>query len=272
MQWVNAVLVGEHTETLATLIACVDTEQQFQMSQTKAFETARLCVEGELPLNTVLFITDEKAWACLRAYLTSLTTDTVPFYFVLLSLSSDTACEAFDFGALDFMRPPLSSIRLQSCLNRIIHQFGLNEAQQKNDKIDHLLRQRNGSSLNTFLSALEHAECHSISELCSALFVKTGSSWTRLNLREILWLEAAGDYVCIYTQSGAHIVCRPLKYFENELCNDVFKRVSRSVIVNLNNVKGFTHCQNGGLEAQIRGDHNVKVGRRYRHTLDTVLS
>jgi len=271
MQRVNAVLVGKDTDTLATQIACVDTARQFQIRLIEAHEAAEYCAKGARLQNTVLFISGEHAWAQLKDSIRALSGEKIPLCFVLLSSNND-ACEAFDLGVLDFLLFPLINDRLQTCLSRITGHLQMLRAQQNNDKLDTLLRQRSGGSLNTFLTALENGESLSINELCSVLFVKTGTSWIRLNLNEILWFEAAGDYVCIYTRTGSHVVCRPLKYFEMELCGEVFIRISRSVIVNLSNVKGFASCQNGGLKAQIDGDFKIKVGRRYRPVLDTILS
>ncbi|MFC3094569.1 hypothetical protein DRW07_13230 [Alteromonas sediminis] len=260
---IDAVLLGKESETLATQIACVDSAQQFQIKVAASFEAVEQCIDKQNADSSVLFLSGDDVLHHVKN-----ASDFVQV--VVVSELKERASELLSLGATDFLPLPLSSARLHRCLDHFAQLVSLRAAKQQNDRIDALLRRKNGMSIAAFLSALENLKSSSLNELCSTLCVKSGSDWIRLNLEEILWFEAAGDYVCIYTQSGSHIVCRPLKQFENELCGDTFKRVSRSVIVNLANVKGFTQCHNGGLQANIQGDHQVKVGRRYRHTLDMV--
>ena len=57
---------------------------------------------------------------------------------------------------------------------------------------------------------------------------------TLLEQQDIAWLEAAGDYVCVHANGETHIKRSTLKERLNELDPEIFKRVHRSTIVNLN--------------------------------------
>jgi DNA-binding LytR/AlgR family response regulator len=71
------------------------------------------------------------------------------------------------------------------------------------------------------------------------LFVKSDSILVRLNLKEILFVEAMGDYVRIYTNKQRHMVLSTMKAFEEKLSQNKFFRIHKSYIVNLDRVEAI---------------------------------
>jgi DNA-binding LytR/AlgR family response regulator len=69
-----------------------------------------------------------------------------------------------------------------------------------------------------------------------ALFVKIDSLLLKLNVDEIHWIEAFGDYVKIQTLVKQHTVYSTLKKIEDKLDNKKFVRVHRSFIVNISKI------------------------------------
>lgn len=75
------------------------------------------------------------------------------------------------------------------------------------------------------------------------IFVKSDSILVRVNLKDINYIEAMGDYVRIFTQNQKHMVLSTMKAFEEKLPSDQFLRVHKSFIVNLdkvNAINGFS--------------------------------
>nr|WP_277344134.1 LytTR family DNA-binding domain-containing protein [Paraglaciecola sp. 20A4] len=98
--------------------------------------------------------------------------------------------------------------------------------------------------------------------------LKSGSQWIRVKLDDIVWIEAAGDYMCVHTTSDTHIIRKTLKQFEEELDNELFPRVSRSAIINIAKLSTLTPNSNGEYVAQLGDDIRVKVGRKYKFSID----
>jgi len=71
------------------------------------------------------------------------------------------------------------------------------------------------------------------SELLERIAVKSGTKIHVVLIPEILFLQADGDYVQIYTINGKFLKEQTMKYFEEHLPENQFVRVHRSVIVNV---------------------------------------
>jgi DNA-binding LytR/AlgR family response regulator len=65
------------------------------------------------------------------------------------------------------------------------------------------------------------------------LFVRIESLLLKLDIHDILWIEAFGDYIKINTADKMHTVYATLKKIEEKLPSQKFVRVHRSYIVNI---------------------------------------
>lgn len=68
------------------------------------------------------------------------------------------------------------------------------------------------------------------------LFIKTDSLLQRISHKDIFWIEASGDYIKIMTVEKLHVVHSTLKNIEEKLPANLFQRVHRSYIINLERV------------------------------------
>jgi DNA-binding LytR/AlgR family response regulator len=68
------------------------------------------------------------------------------------------------------------------------------------------------------------------------VFVKDSGVLKRISVDDILYLEAMGDYVKVFTQQKFHIVHATLKSIEEKLPPSKFMRVHRSYIIALNKI------------------------------------
>lgn len=111
------------------------------------------------------------------------------------------AFTAYELGAIDFLRKPITPKRFDMAVER----YKLNRALKASPKND-----------NTE----------------EYLFFKTGKDLFKLKISEIFFFEAARDYVKIHAASGAHLILSTMKDLEAKLNTDIFLRISKSVIVN----------------------------------------
>ncbi len=70
-------------------------------------------------------------------------------------------------------------------------------------------------------------------EIIERIAVKSGTKIHVVMVPEILYLQADGDYVQIFTAQGKYLKEQTMKYFEEHLPVNQFVRVHRSVIVNV---------------------------------------
>ena len=71
-----------------------------------------------------------------------------------------------------------------------------------------------------------------IPEFLLRIAVKSRHKVSVIPIEEVVYLEAEGDYVMIYTQDGRHLKEKTMKYFETHLDPEQFIRIHRSYIVN----------------------------------------
>lgn len=69
------------------------------------------------------------------------------------------------------------------------------------------------------------------------LMIRTDGEDLRLDLREVLYLEAQNQYVSVHATSGEYVVRANISDFEAELKNDGFFRIHRGYLVSLSRIR-----------------------------------
>ena len=70
-------------------------------------------------------------------------------------------------------------------------------------------------------------------DIIDRVTVKIGQKIHMIASNEILYIQAEGDYVMIFTANGKFLKEQTMKYFESHLPTDFFVRIHRSTIVNV---------------------------------------
>ena len=70
-------------------------------------------------------------------------------------------------------------------------------------------------------------------EKLTRIIVKKNLEFHCINVNQIRYIEANGDYVMIYTDSSKYLKDQTMKYWETHLPDDYFVRIHRSFIVNI---------------------------------------
>ncbi len=98
----------------------------------------------------------------------------------------------------------------------------------QNDKVSEL----NESSRDiSFPEYGEEGNSNTPVEALDKISVKEGSQIHIINLKDLNYIQAYGDYVMLFTESGKHIKEQTMRYFEIHL-PPLFVRIHRSTIVN----------------------------------------
>jgi DNA-binding LytR/AlgR family response regulator len=124
---------------------------------------------------------------------------------IIVSSKPDYAVDAFEFSVADYLLKPVKDY------SRFLHAV---------NKVAARLSKTNTDTDNH-------------------LFVKVDSLLQKLNMDDVLWIEAFGDYVKIQTTDKMHTVYSTLKKLEDRLPSDKFLRVHRSFIVNLEKISNI---------------------------------
>ncbi len=109
-------------------------------------------------------------------------------------------------------------------------------------------------------------------ELLERIAVKSGQKIHVIMVPEILYLQADGDYVHIFTMQGKYLKEQTMKYFEEHLPATGFVRVHRSCIVNVEAISRIDLYEKQTQQLTLKNGHQIKVSQAGYKTLRTKLS
>jgi two-component system LytT family response regulator len=92
-----------------------------------------------------------------------------------------------------------------------------------------------------------------------------------VKIADIDWIEAADYYACLHVGARSHLLRRSMGELEQELDAEVFARVHRSSIVNLNRVRGLKLGEDGEYEVLLENGSRLRLSQRYRKQLQERL-
>lgn len=159
------------------------------------------------------------------------------------------AIRAFEAHAVDYLLKPFTRERFDKALERF---FAQAPVQKRNT--DELLQ----SAIN-------------LPSQSERIVVKTAGKIRIIPVPEIIYLEAADDYVKIHTKEGAFLKNKTMGFFEQALPQDQFVRTHRSYMVNVEEITRIDPYEKENHLAILRSGARVPVSRSGYGKLKNVL-
>jgi two-component system LytT family response regulator len=175
---------------------------------------------------------------------------------VFVTAFDQHALRAFEVQALDYLLKPFDQERFQSALKRIRRQM---DSQETGDL---------GRRLLALVKDLKSDQRPSRSD---RLVVKSGGRLFFLRADEIDWVEAAGNYVRLHVGADGHLLRETMTSIESRLNPDMFFRIHRSHIVNIERIKELQPWFNGEYVVILRSGTRLTLSRGYRDKLQERL-
>lgn len=185
-----------------------------------------------------------------------------PPLFVFVTAYSDHAIRAFEAQAMDYLMKPVEESRLADTLDRVRQRLTEKRGAEEVEKLKEVLAEVAPDAADEF-------EASDGGEMASNRFeklinIKDRGQIFRVDVDTIERIDAAGDYMCIYTGDNTLILRETMKDLEKRLDPRRFQRVHRSTIVNLDLVKQVKPHTNGECFLVLDSGASVKVSRSYR--------
>jgi two-component system, LytTR family, response regulator len=159
----------------------------------------------------------------------------LPPTIIFVTAYDEYALRAFEAGALDYLLKPFDDARFGRALNRA------------KEKLAH------------YLPAQPRA--------AQRLVVRSRGQVLFVSVADIDWIEAAGYYACLHVGSDTHILRRSLSELEQDLGDEKFVRIHRSLVVNLERIRGLELQSGGEYEVVLKSRVRLRLSRRYRKRL-----
>lgn len=174
------------------------------------------------------------------------------------------ALDAFKVHAIDYLLKPVEEARLAEAIAKAITQKSRQSVSDEKEKLMTLLVSLTGKSPQAIGELLND---DSASEHADRLAIKDGSSITFVPVRDIDWVDAAGDYMCVHAKGETHIMRTTMKELEAKLDPSIFQRVHRSTIVNLDRVEKVSSHINGEFHLTLSCGSSLKMSRSYKEKI-----
>lgn len=147
---------------------------------------------------------------------------------VIVSSKEQYAIQAFEYEVTDYLLKPVMLDRFMKAVNRI-------ESRLQTDD-------------ESFVKS-------------DAVFVKSNNQLISIKFDAILYVEAYGDYVNIFTEKDRFVVHSTMKGIDNKLPKDQFLRVHRSFIIRLDKINAIDET------LVVIGKKLVPIGESFRGDL-----
>jgi DNA-binding LytR/AlgR family response regulator len=150
---------------------------------------------------------------------------------IVVSSKEQYALDAFEYEVTDYVLKPVSFERFLKAVDRVEKNF--NTVQMENQ---------------------------------SSIFVKANNQIVNVNLTDIHYIEAYGDYVNIFTEKDRLVVHSTMKGIESRLPVNQFRRVHRSFIVRQDKIHSIDET------LIVIGKKLIPIGESYKTELMTSIN
>ena len=183
-----------------------------------------------------------------------------PPLFVFVTAFQQHAIRAFEANAVHYLMKPVDEDSIADAIDRVRQRLAEKRAGDEAEKLKGVLAE-------VAPDAVEHlpdGEEVTGGRYEKLINIKDRGQIFRVDVDSIDHIEAAGDYMCIYTGDNSLILRQTMKDLERRLDPRIFQRVHRSTIVNLDKVRQVKPHTNGECFLSLEGGAQVKVSRSYR--------
>lgn len=184
-----------------------------------------------------------------------------PPLFVFVTAYSDHAIRAFEAQATDYLMKPVEQERLADTMERVRQRLAEKRGVEEAERLKEVLAEHAPEAHEELGEAPDTLSANRYEKMIN---IKDQGQIFRVEVDSIERIDAAGDYMCIYTGGDTLILRETMKDLEKRLDPRKFQRVHRSTIVNLDLVKQVKPHTNGECFLVLESGAQVKVSRSYR--------
>ena len=174
------------------------------------------------------------------------------------------AVKAFEVRALDYLLKPVKLDRLAEAIDRVINTAKLNS---KNELIE--VQQSLVKNDPDEIAASANSDYKFEAE--NLVIQDAKNPIQIIPFKDILWIDAAGDYMCVHTLIETYVMRARLKDLEKNTLPEDFLRIHKSTIVNLSHIKQLNPLRNSEYMAVLDNEKNLKVSRTYSKNLKSLI-
>ncbi|WP_042153281.1 MULTISPECIES: LytTR family DNA-binding domain-containing protein [unclassified Pseudoalteromonas] len=175
---------------------------------------------------------------------------------IYLSNSDIQAIDAFELDVTDYLITPVTPIRFQKCINKLLKRLDNSETTPLID-VQSMLQQL---QLNTVYK--------------EPVIVKDSGRIRIVDTDDILWIGGAGNYVELHLLNEDRPILHreTLASMQEKLTSSGFVRIHRSAIVKKQSISELKPTDNGDYLVTLKNGATLNLSRRYKQSMSGILS
>lgn len=239
-----------------------------RLEQFAQIELIRACASGREALNAIAELEPELLFLDIQMpgmtgfdVIKQLQQDNMPLVIFVTAYDA-FAVDAFNVHAVDYLLKPIEHDRLQQAVDKVVQEMDVKQIQLQKQRLLDIVIGLTGKSEVAIEQLLKADDAQA--GYADKLAIKDGSSTSFVPIRDIDWIDAAGDYMCVHVQGATHIMRTTMKELEALLDPAIFQRVHRSTIVNLERVEKVSSHINGEFHLTLSCGSSLKMSRSYK--------
>lgn len=259
-QKIRAVVVDDESLARKGLILRLD-----ELGQV---EVVRECQNGKEALEAIAELTPDLVFLDIQMpgmtgfdVIERLQQDNMPLV-IFVTAYDEYAVNAFEVNAVDYLLKPIELDRLAAAVDKAHFQLGAQRSDDEKKRLLDIVIGLTGKSEQAVYELIQSGA--NPAQYGEKLAIKDGASTTFVPVRDIDWIDAAGDYMCVHVKGETLIMRTTMKELESQLDPSVFQRVHRSTIVNLNRVERVSSHINGEFHLTLSCGTSLKMSRSYK--------
>jgi two-component system LytT family response regulator len=175
-------------------------------------------------------------------------------HVIFVTAYDQYAVRAFDVHAVDYLLKPFDNERFATALARAK---------------EHIRAERKGELDQHILALLDELKAES--KYLERLIIKNGGRVSFIDVDDIDWIEAEGNYVSIHIGKKSHLLRETFSHLEAQLDPKKFRRIHRSAIVRLDRIRELQPLFHGEYRVILDCGAQLTLSRNYRDNLQAIL-
>lgn len=172
---------------------------------------------------------------------------------VFVTAYDEYALRAFEVHALDYLLKPYDDERFYRALRRAKSALRNQRDAAFAERLAALLEERRDLVADAENGGVERGREPAGERESDRFIVKSAGRIAFVGMKEVQWVEAAGDYVRLHTDDRSHLLRATMKEIQERLDAGEFVRIHRSTIVRLSQIREI-RSDNGGSQAIVLRD------------------
>lgn len=166
---------------------------------------------------------------------------------IFVTAHDNYASKAFDVDAFDFLLKPFKDQRFFKTISKVLNLSRVEADTNFEERIKQLFK-------------IYSAEVKTAKPVLK-IPVKQGNKTMLINPPDILYIIASGYYAEIYCDGKKYVLRESLNNLMESLDENVFYRIHRSTIVNVNHVKEIVHSEYSEVDARMSDDKLLHISK-----------